>query len=73
MASQEMETIKELDYDFYNAHVDKFIIYYSENDEWAPLDHYNHMKEKFPNVHVHLCKKSLPHAFILGLYYAMSF
>ncbi|KAF7725788.1 hypothetical protein EC973_009405 [Apophysomyces ossiformis] len=53
MAAYEMEMIKELDYDFYNAHVNKFIIYYSKNDGWAPLDHYNHIKEKFPNEPEH--------------------
>lgn len=49
MAQQEMEQIKELDHDFYQTHVDKFIMYYSRVDEWAPLDHYEFMTEKFPN------------------------
>lgn len=49
MAQHEMETVKELDHDFYNAHANKFILYYSKNDEWAPLDHYNYMRTKFPN------------------------
>jgi predicted alpha/beta hydrolase family esterase len=49
MARQEMELIKELDDDFYATHVEKFIMYYSRNDQWAPLDHYEFMTEKFPN------------------------
>ncbi|KAI8097458.1 uncharacterized protein BX664DRAFT_326428 [Halteromyces radiatus] len=49
MAKQEMEIIKELDEDFYSTHVDRFIMYYSRNDEWAPLDHYEYMTEKFPS------------------------
>lgn len=49
MAKQEMESVRDLDHDFYTTHVNKFIIYYSRNDQWAPLDHYDYMKEKFPN------------------------
>ncbi|SAL99308.1 hypothetical protein [Absidia glauca] len=65
MARQEMELIKELDDDFYATHVDKFIMYYSRNDQWAPLDHYEFMTEKFPNAQVHLCAEDIPHAFII--------
>ncbi|CAO3651359.1 unnamed protein product [Cunninghamella echinulata] len=65
MARQEMEQIKELDHDFYQTHVDKFIMYYSRVDEWAPLDHYEYMTEKFPNANIHLCTENIPHAFIL--------
>jgi hypothetical protein len=49
MAGQEMASIKELDYDFYQAHVQKFIIYFSPQDSWAPKHHYDDMKRRFPN------------------------
>lgn len=49
MAGQEMATIQALDYDFYNAHVDKFIIYFSPGDNWAPKNHYDDMKNRFPH------------------------
>ncbi|KAJ2960154.1 hypothetical protein NQZ79_g4536 [Umbelopsis isabellina] len=49
MAGQEMATIQALDYDFYNAHVDKFIIYFSPGDNWAPKHHYEDMKNSFPH------------------------
>ncbi|CAO3585337.1 unnamed protein product [Absidia cylindrospora] len=65
MARQEMEMIKELDDDFYATHVNKFIMYFSRNDAWAPLDHYEFMSKKFPNAQVHLCAEDIPHAFIL--------
>ncbi|KAI8366822.1 uncharacterized protein BYT42DRAFT_587990 [Radiomyces spectabilis] len=65
MANNEMASIKELDHDFYTTHVDKMIVYFSKVDKWAPLDHYEYMKEKFPNAHIHLCEEDLPHAFIL--------
>ncbi|CAO3652185.1 unnamed protein product [Cunninghamella blakesleeana] len=65
MAQQEMEQIKELDHDFYQTHVDRFIMYYSKVDEWAPLDHYEFMSEKFPKATIYLCAEDIPHAFIL--------
>lgn len=49
MAGQEMASIKELDYDFYHTHVSKFIIYFSPEDYWAPKQHYEDMKSRFPN------------------------
>lgn len=49
MAGQEMASIKELDDDFYHAHVEKFIIYFSPQDSWAPKHHYDDMKSRFPN------------------------
>lgn len=48
MARFEMESVKELDHEFYTKHLDKFILYYSENDKWAPRDHYDYMFENFP-------------------------
>ncbi|ORX55105.1 alpha/beta-hydrolase [Hesseltinella vesiculosa] len=65
LAKQEMETIKALDHDFYSVHSDKFILYYSRNDQWAPPDHFDYMAEHFPNAKVHLCPQDIPHAFVL--------
>lgn len=48
MARYEMELVQGLDHDFYDAHIDKFILYYSENDKWAPKDHYDYMMHHFP-------------------------
>lgn len=48
MAQQEMENVQQLDHDFYTTHLDKFIIYYSENDQWAPIEHYKYMKQSYP-------------------------
>ncbi|KAI8347209.1 hypothetical protein EDC96DRAFT_521223 [Choanephora cucurbitarum] len=48
MGKDEMETVKALDHDFYLDHLDKFIIYYSENDQWAPKDHHEYMTKHFP-------------------------
>ncbi|KAG1169127.1 hypothetical protein G6F71_008639 [Rhizopus microsporus] len=65
MARYEMETVKDLDHDFYQQHLEKFVIYYSENDKWAPKEHYDYMIKHFPKGDIHLCKLSLPHAFCL--------
>ena len=66
MAQCEMEQVRELDHDFYNAHAQKFIIYYSRNDKWAPLDHYEYMKQNFPKHgnKLILTKKKLSNTFI---------
>ncbi|KAI8079511.1 uncharacterized protein B0P05DRAFT_469724 [Gilbertella persicaria] len=48
MARFEMDTVKALDHDFYTEHLDKFIMYYSANDQWAPKDHYDYMLKHFP-------------------------
>lgn len=48
MARYEMETVKDLDHDFYQQHLEKFVIYYSENDKWAPKEHYDYMIKYFP-------------------------
>ncbi|KAI9485218.1 MAG: hypothetical protein EXX96DRAFT_544299 [Benjaminiella poitrasii] len=65
MARFEMETVKALDHDFYTKHLDKFIMYYSANDKWAPRDHYDYMMEHFPKGNIHLCSENIPHAFCL--------
>ncbi|CDH53121.1 upf0554 protein c2orf43 homolog [Lichtheimia corymbifera JMRC:FSU:9682] len=66
MAQQEMENVQQLDHDFYTTHLDKFIIYYSENDQWAPIEHYKYMKQSYPqHEHLYLCEERLPHSFIL--------
>ncbi|KAI8982153.1 hypothetical protein BDF20DRAFT_818806 [Mycotypha africana] len=66
MAKFEMESVKELDHDFYMQHLDKFIMYYSANDKWAPKEHYDYMVKHFPKGKVHLCSQNIPHAFCLG-------
>ncbi|CAO3699892.1 unnamed protein product [Rhizopus stolonifer] len=55
MARFEMDSVKELDHDFYNQHLEKFIIYYSENDQWAPKDHYDYMVDHFEKGNKHIC------------------
>lgn len=65
MAKYEMELVKGLDHEFFDAHMDKFILYYSENDKWAPKDHYDYMMHHFPKGNIHLCPENIPHAFCL--------
>jgi hypothetical protein len=50
MAHQEMETVKQLDHDFYGNHLEKLIVYYSSNDKWAPKEHHDYMKKHFPEL-----------------------
>ncbi|KAI8379012.1 hypothetical protein BD560DRAFT_389287 [Blakeslea trispora] len=65
MAKDEMEAVRGLDHDFYLEHLDKFIMYYSENDQWAPKDHHEYMTKHFPEGKIHLCTEKIPHAFCL--------
>ncbi|KAG1445256.1 hypothetical protein G6F56_009977 [Rhizopus delemar] len=55
MARFEMDSVKDLDHEFYNQHLEKFIIYYSENDQWAPKDHYDYMVEHFEKGNQYIC------------------
>ena len=66
MAYTEMEDIGDLDLDFYRRHYDKMTFYYGQDDDWAPMEHYERMKARFLNGRVHLCQRGLPHAFVLG-------
>ncbi|RIA98579.1 hypothetical protein C1645_731627 [Glomus cerebriforme] len=65
MAGNEMETVCELDEELYREHLDKFIFYFSKYDKWAPLEHYEDMKRRFPEGKVLLCEDDTPHAFVL--------
>ncbi|CDH56476.1 hypothetical protein RO3G_13677 [Lichtheimia corymbifera JMRC:FSU:9682] len=67
MAHQEMRLVKQLDHHFYSAHMDKFVLYYSPTDGWAPLEHYRTLKAAYPNhKHFYLCEKGLQHDFSLN-------
>ncbi|KAI8988846.1 hypothetical protein BDB01DRAFT_783347 [Pilobolus umbonatus] len=65
MARDEMNTVKALDHEFYQQHISKYIIYYSENDQWAPRDHYEYMVTHFPTGNIYSCTEMIPHAFCL--------
>ncbi|CAG8562277.1 16601_t:CDS:2, partial [Acaulospora colombiana] len=65
MANTEMETVKELDEDFYRQHLEKFIFYFTVGDNWAPLNHYDDMLRRFPEGKIILCDQGMPHAFVI--------
>jgi hypothetical protein len=66
MANTEMENINELEEELFEEHLNKFIFYFGDGDNWAPLEHYRDMVERFPNAKIILCDLKLPHAFVLG-------
>lgn len=39
--------------------------YYGSNDGWVPRSHFLAMKNDFPSVKAVLCKKNVPHAFVI--------
>ncbi|KAJ3097119.1 hypothetical protein HDU97_005274 [Phlyctochytrium planicorne] len=66
LGAWEMQQVKELDEEIIRDHLDKMIFYYSKDDRWAPLSHFEDMKERFPSANIHLCDKDLPHSFVIG-------
>ncbi|CAG8684271.1 38564_t:CDS:2 [Gigaspora margarita] len=66
MANTEMETITELEEEFYKTNLDKFVFYFSDGDGWAPFSHYEDMIKRFPEGKVLLCDQGMPHSFVIG-------
>ncbi|CAG8515486.1 976_t:CDS:2 [Cetraspora pellucida] len=66
MASSEMESITELEEEFYRNNLNKFVFYFSGGDRWAPLSHYEDMVQRYPEGKVLLCDQGIPHSFVLG-------
>lgn len=66
LASQEMESIKDMDEALIEEHASKFIFYYGKTDEWSPIENYYEMQDLFPKVQAHLCNQGMAHAFVLG-------
>ncbi|RKP27928.1 hypothetical protein SYNPS1DRAFT_11947 [Syncephalis pseudoplumigaleata] len=48
MARDEMETIKALQTDLIERHLDKLLFYYGASDNWSPISHYKEMAALFP-------------------------
>ncbi|CAG8508393.1 7735_t:CDS:2 [Racocetra fulgida] len=72
MASSEMESITELEEEFYRSNLNKFVFYFSNGDRWAPLSHYEDMVQRFPEGKILLCDQGMPHSFVLGEQFIIS-
>nr|CAG8544808.1 15297_t:CDS:2 [Entrophospora candida] len=67
MANSEMEIVKDLEEELFKQHLNKFVFYFADGDNWAPLAHYHDMVRRFPDAKIHLCDLKLPHAFVIGI------
>ena len=65
MANQEMQNVVKADYDIIDRHTSKLMWYYGAKDHWCPVEYYEDMKMKYPNMDILLCKKGYDHAFVL--------
>jgi predicted alpha/beta hydrolase family esterase len=65
LAGCEFEQIQELDHDVIDEHQDRWVMYFSQRDGWAPMDHYHLIKDNFPRVQAHLCQEDIGHAFVM--------
>ncbi|KAJ1338967.1 hypothetical protein BSLG_006106 [Batrachochytrium salamandrivorans] len=46
-------------------HADKFILYYGAEDGWSPVSHYEEMRKVLSCAQVMLCRRGIPHAFVI--------
>ncbi|CAG8460942.1 5138_t:CDS:2 [Paraglomus brasilianum] len=65
MAMTEMQEVQELDEELIKENLEKFVFYFGERDDWAPVEHYEILCKKFPNGKVLICEDGCPHAFVL--------
>jgi pimeloyl-ACP methyl ester carboxylesterase len=65
LGMDEMATVRELDVATMVANQDIVTLYYGTTDGWVPVSYYEDMKRRVPGVRAELCRKKLPHAFVL--------
>lgn len=65
LGSQEMVHVMKRDNEIIKEQLPKLTFYYGSQDGWCPVKFYEDMKKDFPEGNIHLCKKGLPHAFVL--------
>lgn len=72
LANDEMQVVKDADYENLSSNIDRLFFYYGANDHWCPVEFYKQMKERFPNADIQLCRQKFEHAFILESSSAMA-
>lgn len=75
MSDEEMEKLKEPDYDLMKQNEKRLTFFYSTTDGWAPLTHYERLVTEMPNAkaqatdkfeHTFVKKSSCEMGFLLG-------
>ena len=65
MAYTELVEVNEPDIVCLKKFSDKIRFYNGSHDPWCPLEYVDSLKLKVPEIHVEVCKKNIPHAFVL--------
>lgn len=65
MVDQELKYVRERDDAVIAQHKDKLFMYYGANDGWCPLDYYEDLKAKHPDIDAYLCDQGFDHTFVL--------
>lgn len=65
LAHEEMNTVLEADYELIREFASKLFWYYGAKDHWCPVEYYQDMKNRFPQMDIVLCKEGFEHAFVL--------
>lgn len=61
--SQQIVDLNSEDVKVIQNHRDNWIMYFGENDGWAPVSYYVTLKERFPDATIILCDQGMKHAF----------
>ncbi|CRL08626.1 CLUMA_CG021663, isoform A [Clunio marinus] len=65
LALDEMDKVRELDEKLLKENVNRVKLYYAVVDDWVPLDAYDSLKTKIPNIDAQVCTEGYEHAFVL--------
>ena len=65
MGHEEMQTVIQADHEIIKRHASKLFWYYGTTDHWCPVEYYEDMKSKHPEMDIVLCKEGYEHAFVL--------
>ncbi|KAG9307645.1 hypothetical protein G9A89_023210 [Geosiphon pyriformis] len=65
MAETEMMEVLDLDQEFYQANLEKYVFYFGKNDGWVPVEHYEDLVRRFPESKIYLCDEGTKHAFVV--------
>ncbi|KAK8379192.1 hypothetical protein O3P69_019204 [Scylla paramamosain] len=65
MAKDELDKVVDLDVDVVRRYRDKLVLYYGASDAWCPVQYWEGVRERVPEVEAVLCEDGTQHAFVL--------
>jgi len=64
LAENELEVIKDMDYEIVKRFKDRLVFYYGMFDLWGPLEFYREMKKHVPGINAHIADDDILHTFM---------